>query len=568
MRLPQWRWRACLLALAMWAVVTALVACGEGGEEAPTIEQKMVIQSLEPQYLDPYLSRLEHDIAVERMLFRGLYQLVAEGKGVEAVPAMAQGEPAVSSDGLTYTVKLKPGLKWSDGQALTASDFEFGIKRGCDPDVGSPYGYLLQSAAEGGIIGVEGCDEFLTAGEKSPTEKQALREAMGVKAMDDTTLEITLAEPKLPLAFKQIFSLWVTFPARQDLLERYGDRWTDAGKIQGNGPYILTSYRPNEQLTLEPNPNWALEPKPKLQELTIKFIDNLDAAFRAFQTGELDVTRIGENDVQTARGDSALKDQLLVVGSSRIWAVEMHMKRAPLDKYEVRLALSKAIDRDTLVKVVYGGVNLPAEYWLVKGLPGFQGRDKFKPQIGYDPEGAKKALSDAGFPDGQGFPTLSITVADTPARRAEAEFLKNAWKTILNIDVEIRALDAKSGAAAVGSGNFELLTSGMQLDYPDPENLLVGLFNTGGGNNTYECSDPEIDRAIQEASAATSVDDHVRLFQKVEDLVVSRLCGVAPIWQGAIPYLVSSKVGGVNANGTIDAGMPGNWCAECWFIKK
>jgi len=576
MRVSLKSWRFLVLFVAAVVALAAFAACGEdeeapggGGEPAPPEQQKLVMHSTEPQYFDPHRSNFEQDIAIERMLFRGLYQLQAtEEGGVEAVPAMADGDPQVSADGKTFTVKLKSGLKWSDGQPLTAQQFEDGIKRGCDPIVASPYAYLLMSGAEGGIIGVKGCDEYQLSGEQSPAEQEALRDAMGVKAIDDQTLEITLVEAKLPLTFKQIFSLWITFPARLDVIERFGEKWTDPGNIVGNGPFTLTEFVPKDHVTLKPNPDWALEPKPKLQQLTIRFIDDYGVAFRAFQTGELDEARIPEAQVPTAQGDPNLKDKLLIIGSVRITSVEVQMKNDVIKKDKVRLALSKAIDRDTLVQVANSGVGLPAEYWLVQGLSGFQGRDKFKSAIGYDPEGAKQALADAGYPNGQGFPKLKLTILNTPARQAQAEFLQRNWKSILGIDVEIQAVDGKTRSQLFNSQNFELFIGGWQLDYPDVENPLVGLFNTGGGNNMYNCSDPEIDQAFQDAGAAKSESDHIKGYQKVEQLVVTKLCGAIPYLQEALPYLISPKIGGVNANGTIDAAQPGNWCAECWFVKK
>ena len=135
---------------------------------------------------------------------------------------------------------------------------------------------------------------------ETPEEQAALRDAVGVKAIDDTTLEITLKAPKP--TFTTIMSLWATFPARQDVIEKFGDKWTDPGNIVVNGPFTLTEFVAKDHVTLEPNPNWALEPKPVLQKITIKFIDDTEVAFRAFQTGELDMTTIPAAEIPTDRG--------------------------------------------------------------------------------------------------------------------------------------------------------------------------------------------------------------------------------------------------------------------------
>ena len=537
--------------------------------QAPPEQQEIIVQSAQPEFYDPHRSNFEQDIAIARMLWRGLYQLelTAEG-GVQAVPAMAAGEPTVN--GNVYTVKLKPGLKWSDGVPLTAKDFEYGIKRECDPAVAGPYQYLFWA----GILEIVGCEAYGaalgTADEpKTPTdaELQALRDAVGVKAIDDTTLEVTLAAPKT--TFTTVMSLWAAFPARQDVIEQYGDKWTDPGNIVTNGPMILTGLTAGAggQVVLEPNPNWALEPKPALRKITVKFIDDLEAAFRAFQTGELDITNIPAPEIPTIKADANLSKQFIQVGAGRIWSVEMQMKDEVLSKYEVRLALSRAIDRETLVKVVYNDAYLPATYWMVQGLSGFQGNAAFEDIIGYDPEAAKKALADAGYPNGEGFPTLKITVTDRPDRKAEGEFLQKAWKEVLGINVEIEAVDAKTRSQTFNSMNFDLFPGGWQIDYPDPENVLIGLFDTGGGNNKYECSDPDIDAKLAAAGTETDNAKRIQDLQEAETLIVTKLCGVAPIWQGAFLYLADSKMGGMKPNGQIDAAMPGNWCPECWFVK-
>ena len=550
--------------MAAAAVLTlALVACGgsearvsqpttPADKAAPADQQVLVAQSIEPEYVDPQRSDSEGDVIIDRMLFRGLYELQLDSSdNVVAVPALAAGEPQVN--GNVYTITLKDGLEWSDGQPLTAQDFEYSLKRECSPDVAGPYQYLLGA----GMLDLVGCDDYFNGA--------ATADAVGVKALDDKTLQMTLTAPKP--TFTTIMSLWPVSPLPKHVIDKVGDNWTDPANIVVDGPYTLTELVAKDHATLVPNPNWALEPKPQLQKLTLKFIDDEEVAFRAFQTGELDMTQVAATDIPTIQNDPTLKSEYLQVGSLRIRAVEMLMTNPVLAKPDVRLALSRAIDRDSLVNVVYNGAYLPATYWLPQGMPGYQGNDAFQSVIGYDPAVAKQALADAGYPGGQGFPKLSITVSDDPALRAEAEFLQQAWKQVLGIDTEIQPVDRPTAGQIYNSQSFDLFLGGWQNDYPDPENSLIGIFNTDGTNNQHACSDPDIDAKL--AAAGTETDNATRIadLQAAETLVVTRLCGVAPLWQGAVLYLVNSKVGGVRPNGAIDAAMPGNWCPECWFIK-
>ena len=537
-----------VVATAVWMIAAVWA------KPVPPEQQHIVVQSGVPDSFDPQRATFPQDIAIARMLWRGLYQPEATPGGVQAVPAMAAGAPSVN--GNVYTVTLKPGLKWSDGQPLTAMDFEYGIKRGCDPDVASPYEYLLGGSA----LNIVGCDAYFGG--------QGTRDDVGVTAVNATTLEITLVAPKP--TFTTIMSLWVAFPTREDVITQHGDDWTDPVHIVVNGPFTLTGLVPGAggQAVLEPNPDWALEPEPTLREITIKFIDDLEVAFQAFQDGELDMTNVPASEIPTILADPTLSEEFLKVGAGRIWAVEMQLNDPTIADFYVRLALSRAIDRNALVNLVYGDAYLPATYWLVQGLPGFQGNAAFENIVGYNPGAAQTALADAGYPNGQGFPTLKLTVLDRPDRIAEGMFLQNSWNDILGIDVVIEAVDAQARYQIFNSETFDLFPGGWQNDYPDPENSFIGLFDTGGGNNHYNCSDPDIDAKL--SAAATETDNAMRigLLQDAETLIVTRLCGVVPVYETASLYLVKSKIAGVEPNGQIDAGMPGNWCPECWLVEE
>ncbi len=542
---------------------------GGTGDQAPADQQKITIQSGEPQFYDPHRSNFEQDIGVERMLFRGLYNLTDDGNGgVKVVPEMAASEPTIA--GNVYTVKLKPGIKWSDGQPLTAADFVYGFQRECDADVASPYQYVLGA----GLGELTGCDELFT--NKDAAQKQALTDALGVKATDDTTLTFTLNKPVA--TFTTIWSLWATFPSRKDVVTKFGDAWTNPANIVVNGPYTLKEVVAKDHATLAPNPNWS-GTKPAIQQITVKFIDDLSAAFKAFQTGELQQTSINATDSTVAKGDSALKDAVVIVPSARITTLEVQMKDPLLGAnggtpdevkkaFNLRLALSRALDRQALVDAVYDGVHAPADYWVVKGLKGFQGNAAFESTIGFDKAAAQKALSDAGYPNGQGLPTLKLVERDTPERHNEADFLAKTFKDNLGVTLETEFVDSKTRSARFNSEDFQLFQGGWQLDYPDIENPLVGLFNTGGGNNHYNCSNPDVDAAFKDAGTAANDAARIAAYEKMETAIVTNLCGMIPMYQDAKPYLLSPKIGGVVPNGTIDAGQPGNYCVECWFVKK
>ena len=528
-----------------------------GGEDrAPADQQRITVQLGEPQFLDPHRSSFEQDIAVIRALFRGLYNLRDDGEGgVEIVPEMAADMPQVS--GNVYTVTLRDGLVWSDGEPITAQHFVDGAKRGCDPTVATDYGYLWGE----GYLDLEGCAE-LQANE-DPAQAQALKDALGVRAIDDKTVEYTLARPNG--RFAMIMALWTTFPIRQDVVDEHGDAWTEPANIVGNGPFKLREWTHGESMVLVPNENWHGE-APALQEITIRFIDDYTAAFRSYQNDELDITRLASSDIAVAEGDSELADELLIAPSGRITSLQVQMENEVLSDFNVRLALSRAIDREELNDVVFEGSNTPALYWVVEGIEGHQGNEPFEGLIDFDPDAAKAALEEAGYPNGQGFPELSITV-HTPDYVRTAEYLQEQFQEILGINIKINQVDSPTRSAIFREERFELFIGGWQLDYPDIENPLFGLFETDGGNNHYNCSNPDVDAALQRALNAANDEERIAAYQDMETAVVENLCGVIPMWQDSLPYMIDSNLGGIVSNATLNAGWPGSASIEDWYVK-
>ena len=561
-RPPRLRWLWLLAAIAVIAVV-AFAACKEdkGGGKTPTPTEgeriqggELTVQSFEFASLDPHFASFAQDISLQRMLWRGLYSLDTDNV---PQPSMAAEMPTISADAKTYTITLRDGLLWSDGKPLTAADFEFGIKRTCNPVVAGEYEYIIDAS-------IVGCAAHFS---NAAGFDQALEDAIGVKALDDTTLEIKLnqAQPTWTI----ILSLWMTFPAPKHLFQTTGDDWpTDPAKLAYNGPYILTSYTAQAEVTLAPNPNWAAPAgvKPTLDKITIKFIDDLAQADRAFGTGELDSAMVDQTQLATIAGQYPKEYIKAIKPSTR--GLEMQMKNETLKNLDVRLALSQAIDRVKLNQVVYGGGQEPTTTWLPE-VTGGPAPDAYAAEIGFNVDSAKKHLSDAGYKDGAGFPTLTILTGDTPSAQKTGEFLVEQWNVNLGITVKQEVVDSKTRSQRFTDEQFELYPGGWIQDYPDAENWIVGLFNTGGTLNNYNCSDPEIDDLVEKAQFNTNDAERISQYQEANRLISTRACGIAPYWQENNHYLISNKVVGMKENATgQDGAMAGDWMAEAWGLAK
>jgi oligopeptide transport system substrate-binding protein len=431
------RKRGYLLSLVAIGAILAFAACGsddEGGGEKSTggagerIQGgTLTLQNLEPQSTDPHFSNFVQDISLERMLWRGLYTLDKDNK---PQPSMADGDPTISSDGLTYTVKMKEGLKWSDGKPLTAKDFELAVLRACNPDIASNY--------QSFVTNIVGCDEYFEAkgtadAPKTPTpeELEALKNGVQAKASGNT-IEFTLknVQPTFPL----LMSMWTYFPVPSHLLPDPGAPWPapPSASLAYNGPYMIQDYKPQDSATLVPNPNWAAPNgiKPTLDEIVIRFIEKDDVSNNAYRNGELDVVAADIANLDAVKSEFGDEFFQAILPGTR--AVEMELKHPPLDIFEFRLALSQAIDRDQMIKVCCGGAYVPTTTFQPEGVGG-AAPDAFQDQIGYNPDKAKENLAKAREKFGKDFPKLGVLVRDTPEAKAQAEFLQNVWKTTLGL---------------------------------------------------------------------------------------------------------------------------------------
>jgi len=256
------KWRLLLSLVSLLAILSIAVACGDdddddgGGGAAVQKGGTITIGATQFESWDPHFGDFAADIAHYFKVWRGLYHLDLNNK---PVAAMADGAPTVSSDGKTYTIKLKKDLKWSDGKPLTAKDFVLGIQRTCNPDNAGHYQYILTA--------IVGCDDYYGAAKKSASEKDTLLKAVGVSAKDDLTLEIKLssAQPTFPI----LLAMWPTFPAPSHLLATPDTKWPGPLENVYNGPFMVKAYTEKSSMELVPNPNWSGAQKPSLDKIRV-----------------------------------------------------------------------------------------------------------------------------------------------------------------------------------------------------------------------------------------------------------------------------------------------------------
>ena len=349
--------RPVALAMACAAVIYGL-ACG--GSSGGNVTNKLAAnQELrvriagDPSTLDPQLAAFADEISIVKQLYRGLFTY---DRDLNVVPAVAADLPTlenggISADGLTSTINLRSDATWSDGAPVTAQDFVYAFQRLFDPAAGAQ-GYYFDF-----YTSISGAAEFAY-------DEGGSADGVGVTAVDDDTLQISLAEPKPTL--HELLALWPAVPLRQDVIDAHPDDWTQPANFVGDGPFVLADYSEGEQVTLEANASYWGDDEPTLQTLVYRIIPDDSAALVAYQNNEIDMTSIPAAYAADLEGD----DEQVRFPQLETYAIQYNTQQVPFDKPAVRQAISRAIDRDAYVSVVRGGVGTPTTSWLPANMPG------------------------------------------------------------------------------------------------------------------------------------------------------------------------------------------------------
>ncbi|MGI8549234.1 MAG: peptide ABC transporter substrate-binding protein, partial [Dehalococcoidia bacterium] len=472
----------------------------------------------EPNFLDPQRASFSNDLTVVKQLYRGLLYIDKNdpnkviAAAAKDVPSAANG--GIAADGKTYTLHLKSGLKWADGSALTAKDFEYGIKRLFDPNLAGDYSSFY--------FNIAGSEDYYNAlgtkkAPKTPTPDQlsALRDKVMVKATDDATLVINLLQPQP--SFNTLLTLWPVDPVQKAQIDKLGDKaFAEAANIVGDGPFKMTSWDHKNQLVLEKNPNWWGDDKPTLTKITMKMIEDDTVAFTAYKNGELDAAGVPLADVDVVQSDPQLKKENVRFNEQTTFGLEYNNTKAPFDDVNVRKAFSEAIDRDAFIKGVRKGIGTAAYSWLPPGVPDYDA--SLGQQFKLDSTKAKADLAKSKY--GANLPGMKITFAQGASNQLQSEFLQNQLQTNLGIKVDLEALESATYKSRYQQNDFQMVFGGWGSDYADPEDWIPDLFGTGGGNNKYQYSNPKVDALIKQAKSETDNAKRLDDYKQAQALIV------------------------------------------------
>ena len=507
----------CLLAL-----MTALFLAGTGAAAEGEIVFNLAV---EPQTIDPVRNNAVDGSNVIFNLFDGLVRI-----GFDDAPEPGCAERwEVSEDGMTWTFHLRKGLKWSDGKPLTAEDFRYGLLRLLDARNASPNAYMAY---------------FLKNGEAFFNGK-AGSEDVGIDVPDDATLRLRLENPA-PLML-DCLSFYAFAPARADVVEQDPRGWaTKPESLVCNGPFVLSEWKHNSELTLTKNPNYWDADNVKIDKVRMVMITDSNTALAAFKAGKVDLLD---------RIPPQMTPQLIQSGEAKVAPAlgtafcVFNVARAPFDDPRVRKAFTLAIDRRTMVEKVTLGGQKPAVAFIPYGIPGVGSDRDFRAEGGTflperaDPEAAKKLLAEAGYPDGKGFPKVAYKYNLNPVNKAIAEALQAMWKQNLGVEVELANEEWKVFLNTREQGDFQIARHAYVTIFFDAGSLLEGWV-TGSPKNVARYSDPEYDALIRDSLKQMDRSKRMEDMHRAEAILMRDL-PVLPLYFYSTPYMQSARVKGI-----------------------
>lgn len=507
--------KKALLTAMIFCMVFAFAACGSDSAKGGDGVMDVCIAS-EPDSIDPALSTSLDGGTMNLHSFEGLVKWVDDGKGnAKLAPGMAESWD-VSDDQLEWTFHLRKDIKWSDGTPVTAKDFVYAWNRLVKPETGADYEYMLDM-----VSGYDSEDKVLD-----------------IEASDDRTFKVKLA--KLTPYFEEICAFPATSPVKQEIIEKNGDKWTNSPDTYiSNGPFKVTERKRNSKIVMEPNENYYDKDKVKTKKIIFHLMDDANAMYAAFKSGELDFVNQAPPDEVKA----LLKDKTLKVDPQvGTYFVCFNNQKAPFDNPKVREAFSLVIDRNFIVSEVTGTGEKPAGAYVPNGVYDAKGTggDEFR-KVGEDYysvdkkdyeancEKAKKLMEEAGYPDGKGFPTVDYLYNTDANHKAIAEALQNMWQEKLGVTVNLHNQEWNVFINDRKQGNYSIARHGWVADYNDPMSFL-DMFLTGGGNNDAKYENPSYDALIQAAKAEKDPEKRMQTMHDAEKMLIADDNVVAPLY--------------------------------------
>ena len=505
----------------MWAWMTLILLLGLATGCRPQMEdveraQKAGIllrgNGTEPETLDPHVATGVPENQLISCLIEGL---IAYHPTDDTAIEYGMAERFVTNEtGDVYTFFLRDA-KWSNGDSVSAWDFDYSYRRILTPELGAEYVSMLfviknaQSYYESRVT-------------PRPGEEPLPWEEVGLKVLDDKILQITLTGPMphFPLMLKH----YSWFPVNPRTIEEHGGmtsrngRWFSVDNFVGNGPFRLKSWRTNQILEVEKNPDYWDAEEVKLNGIRFFPVESVDTERRMFEAGQLHITgSVPMHEIPIYRKESPHLIRTDPYLGTYYYRINL-TREGPLQDARVRRALALSIDRASLIDNVLKGGQAPAHFFVPRGILGYPANDFLR----YDPAEAQRLMAEAGYPNGRDFPVVEILYNTREEHKTIAEAIQQMWKLTLGIDLTLHNQEWKVYLDSQSNFEYEIARAGWIGDFVDPYTFLE-LFTTGNGNNQTGWSNERYDALIARSIRTGQRAERFALLEEAESILMEEL---------------------------------------------
>ncbi|WP_105618429.1 oligopeptide ABC transporter substrate-binding protein OppA [Cronobacter sakazakii] len=517
-------------------ILSALIAGNAMAANVPAGVQLAEKQTLvrnngsEVQSLDPHKIEGVPESNINRDLFEGL--LVTD---VEGHPSAGVAEKWENKDFKVWTFHLRKDAKWSNGEPVTAQDFVYSWQRLADPKTASPYESYLQY---GHITNIDD----IIAGKKPATD-------LGVKAIDDHTLEVTLSEP-VPYFYKLLVHSSMS-PVPKAVVEKFGEKWTQPANIVSNGAYKLKSWVVNERIVLERNTNYWDNAKTVINEVTYLPISSEVTDVNRYRSGEIDMTYNNMPIELFQKLKKEIPKEVHVDPYLCTYYYEINNQKAPFNDPRVRTALKLGLDRDIIVNKVKNQGDLPAYGYTPPYTDGAKFTEPawFKMTQEQRNAEAKKLLAEAGYTADKPL-TFDLLYNTSDLHKKLAIAAASIWKKNLGVNVKLENQEWKTFLDTRHQGNFDVARAGWCADYNEPTSFLNTMLSNSSNNTSHYKSDA-FDKVMQETLQVSDEGQRSELYNKAEQQL-DKDSVIVPVYYYVNARLVKPWVGGYTGKDPLD----------------
>lgn len=469
---------------------------------------------------------LDWSLATDHVSFNVIANLMAGltefDKNLKPAPVIAKSWEILDG-GRKIVFHLREDVLWSDGKKVRAQDFEYSWKRLLNPKTASEYAYSL--------FDIVNAEEFHQG-------KIADGAQVGVAAIDDSTLEVRLKHPTS--YFLSLTTFEVTYPQREDVVEKFGTKWTEPEHIVTNGPFLLASWKHENEIRLKANPNFFLG-KPAIENVEMFMVNELTTALAMYEQGQIDFVdnhSIPALEKPRLTKTPGFKRVPQLRGEYYGFAVD----RKPFNDPRVRKAFAMSIDRSVFPKILRGGQG-PATSWIPPGMLAHN------PKIGlmYNPPEARRLLREAGYPDGKGFPQVTLSYNTFEDHKTIAEAIQGMWKRNLGVLVRLENLEWKVYLKKLLNDPPPIFRSGWGADYPDPDNFMK-LFSSYSPQNYSRWKNGRYDQLLEQAAREMNEQKRAKLYDEAQRLLCETDVPIVPLFTTSESTVLNPRYTGLEYN--------------------